>query len=57
MFRKIIVKQINIMIEKIKMIYQPKGFEYFSNNNESEKDTFNFASSFKEILTNYYERK
>ena len=45
------------MIEKIKMIYKPKGFEYFSNNNESEKDTFNFALSFKEILSNYYERK
>ena len=37
------------------MIYQPKGFEYFSNN-ESEK-TFNFASSFKKILSNYYEKK
>ena len=47
------------MIEKIKMIYKPKGFDtkYFSNNNESEKDTFNFGSSFKKILSNYYERK
>ena len=46
------------MIEKIKIIYQPKGFDtkYFFNN-ESEKNTFNFASSFKEILSNYYERK
>ena len=26
-------------------------------NNESEKNTFNFALSFKKILTNYYERK
>ena len=48
------------MIEKIKMIYKPKGFDtkYFSNNNESEnKCTFNFGSSFKKILSNYYERK
>ena len=46
------------MVEQIKMIYQLKGFDtkYFSNN-ESEKDTFNFGSSFKEILSNYYERK
>ena len=57
MFMKIIVKQINIMIEKIKMIYKPKGFEYFSINNKSEKDAFNFALSFKKILSNYYERK
>ena len=34
------------MVEQIKLIYKPKGFEYFSNN-ESEKSTFNFASSFK----------
>ena len=47
------------MIEKIKMIYQPKGFDtkYFSNNESENKCTFNFASSFKEILSNYYERK
>ena len=46
------------MIEQIKLIYKPKGFDtkYFSNN-ESEKDTFNFGSSFKKILSNYYERK
>ena len=41
------------MVEQIKMIYKLKGFEYFSNN-ESEKY---FASSFKKILSNYYERK
>ena len=36
------------MIEQIKLIYKPKGFDtkYFSNN-EYEKNTFNFASSFK----------
>ena len=44
------------MIEQIKLIYKSKGFEYFSNN-ESEKNTFNFALSFKKILSNYYERK
>ena len=45
------------MIEKIKMIYKPKGFDtkYFSNN-ESEKNTFNFVLSFKKILLNYYEK-
>ena len=44
-----------MMIEEI---YKPKGFDtkYFSNNNES-KCTFNFASSFEKILSNYYERK
>ena len=26
------------MVEQIKLIYKPKGFEYFSNN-KSEKDT------------------
>ena len=49
------------MIEQIKLIYQPKGFDtkYFSNNNnnESEKNTFNFALNFKKILSNYYKRK
>ena len=47
------------MIKQIKLIYKPKGFDtkYFSNNNESEKNTFNFESSFKKILSNYYERK
>ena len=46
------------MVEQIKIIYNPKGFDtkYFSNN-ESEKNTFNFALSFKKILSNYYERK
>ena len=36
------------MVEQIKLIYKPKGFDtkYFSNN-ESEKNTFNFALSFK----------
>ena len=49
------------MVEQIKLIYKPKGFDtkFF---NKSEKDTaknptFNFASSFKKILTNYYEKK
>ena len=39
------------MVEEIK----PKGFDtiYFSNN----ECAFNFASSFKSVLTNYYERK
>ena len=53
----------NYMVEQIKLIYKPKGFDtkYFSNN-KSEKDTskkcaFNFSSSFKKILSNYYERK
>ena len=47
------------MVEQIKLIYKPKGFDtkFF---NKSEKDTknptFNFASSFKKILTNYYEK-
>ena len=47
------------MVEKIELIYKPKGFDtkYFSNNNESEKDTFNFGLSFKKILLSYYERK
>ena len=45
------------MIEQIKLIYKPKGFDTKYFNNESEKNTFNFASSFKKILSNYYERK
>ena len=47
------------MVEKIKLIYKPKGFDtkYFSNNESEKKCTFNFASSFKKILLNYYERK
>ena len=51
------------MVEQIKLIYKPKGFDtkYFSNN-ESEKDTskkctFNYASSFKKILSNHFEKK
>ena len=35
------------MVEQIKLIYKPKGFEYFSNNESEKKCTFNFASSFK----------
>ena len=47
------------MVEQIKLIYKPKGFDtkYFSNNESKKKSTFNFASSFKKILSNYYERK
>ena len=47
------------MIKQIKLIYKPKGFDtkYFSNNESEKKCTFNFASSFKKILSNYYERK
>ena len=46
-----------IMVEEIKLIYKLKGFDtkYFSNN--ESKCTFNFASSFEKILSNYYERK
>ena len=46
------------MVEQIKLIYEPKGFNTkFFSNNKSEKDTaFNFASSFKKILTNHYEK-
>ena len=51
------------MVEQIKLVYKPKGFDTkFFSNNKSEKDTakkftFNFASNFKKILTNYYEKK
>ena len=51
------------MVEQIKLVYKPKGFDTkFFSNNKSEKDTakkstFNFTSSFKKILTNYYEKK
>ena len=51
------------MVEQIKLIYKLKGFDtkFFSNNkseiNTAKKSTFNFASSFKKILTNYYEKK
>ena len=43
----------------VEQIYKPKGFDtkYFSNNKSEKKCTFNFASSFKKILSNYYERK
>ena len=43
------------MVEEIE--YKLKGFDtkYFSNN--ESKCTFNFASSFEKILSNYYERK
>ena len=50
------------MVEQIKLIYKPKGFNTnFFSNKKSEKDTaknptFNFASSFKKILTNHYEK-
>ena len=50
------------MVEQIKLIYKLKGFDtkFFSNNkseiNTAKKSTFNFASSFKKILTNYYEK-
>ena len=47
-----------MMVEQIELVYEPKGFDTkFFSNNKSEKDTFNFASSFKKILTNYYEKK
>ena len=49
------------MVEQIKLVYRLKGFDtkIF---NKPEKDTvkkstFNFGSSFKKILTNYYEKK
>ena len=42
------------MVEQIKLIYKPKGFEYFSNNESEKKCTFNFSLSFKKILSNYY---
>ena len=47
------------MVEEIKLIYKPKGFDtiYFSNNKSEKECAFNFASSFKKILSNYYERK
>ena len=36
------------MIEQIKLIYKPKGFDTkYLSNNESEKNTFNFALNFK----------
>ena len=46
------------MVEQIKLIYKLKGFdtEFFSNNKSEINTAFNFASSFKKILTNYYEK-
>ena len=42
----------------VELIYEPKGFDTKFFSNKSEKDTaFNFALSFKKILTNYYEKK
>ena len=50
-----------IMVEQIKLVYKPKGFDTkFFNKPEKDtakKSTFNFTSSFKKILTNYYEKK
>ena len=47
------------MVEQIKLIYKLKGFdtEFFSNNKSEINTAFNFASNFKKILTNYYEKK
>ena len=49
------------MVEQIKLVYNPKGFDTkFFNKLEKDtvkKSTFNFGSSFKKILTNYYEKK
>ena len=48
------------MVEQIKLIYKLKGFDtkFFNKSeiNTTKKSTFNFASSFKKILTNYYEK-
>ena len=49
-----------IMVEEIKLVYKPKGFDTkFFNKLEKDtvkKSTFNFGSNFKKILTNYYEK-
>ena len=49
------------MVEQIKLIYKPKGFDtIFLNKPEKDtakKSTFNFGSNFKKILINYYEKK
>ena len=50
------------MVEQIKLVYKPKGFDtkFFSKSEKKilqKKSTFNFGSSFKKILTNYYEKK
>ena len=47
------------MVKQIELVYEPKGFDtkFF---NKSEKDTptaKNFISTFKKILTDYYEKK
>ena len=48
------------MVEQIKLIYKPKGFDtkFFnkSEKNTAKKSTFNFGSNFKNILINYYEK-
>ena len=48
------------MVEQIKLIYKPKGFDtkFFSKSGKdtAKKSTFNFGSSFKKMLTNYYEK-
>ena len=46
------------MVEQIKLVYKPKGFDtkFFSKKDTVKKSTFNFGSSFKKILTNYYEK-
>ena len=50
------------MVEQIKMVYKLKGFDtkFFLIINQKKilqkKSTFNFASSFKKIITNYYEK-
>ena len=44
------------MVEQIKLIYKPKGFDtkYFSNNESEKKCTFNFASSFKKYNMKFH---
>ena len=48
------------MVEQIKLVYKPKGFDtkFFnkSDKDTAKKSTFNFGSSFKKILMNYYEK-
>ena len=46
------------MVEQIKLIYKPKRFDtkYFSNNKSEKECAFSFVSSFKSVLTNYYEK-
>ena len=47
------------MVEQIKLVYKLKGFDtkFLSEKDTAKKSTFNFGSSFKKILTNYYEKK